>query len=102
HPPPLPLYPLSLHDALPISAVALARRLGKTPVVVKDAPGFIVNRVLMPYLREALYLLEDGFALKDIDLAMREFGMPMGPFEVLEDRKSTRLNSSHVSISYAV
>src|SRR5207249_4605882 len=85
HPPPLPLYPLSLHDALPISAVALARRLGKTPVVVKDAPGFIVNRVLMPYLREALYLLEDGFALKDIDLAMREFGMPMGPFEVLDE-----------------
>jgi 3-hydroxyacyl-CoA dehydrogenase/enoyl-CoA hydratase/3-hydroxybutyryl-CoA epimerase len=72
-------------DATLVTAVALARRLGKTPVVVKDAPGFIVNRVLMPYLREALYLLEDGFALKDIDLAMREFGMPMGPFEVLDE-----------------
>jgi 3-hydroxyacyl-CoA dehydrogenase/enoyl-CoA hydratase/3-hydroxybutyryl-CoA epimerase len=66
-------------------AVSFARALGKTPVVVRDAPGFVVNRLLMPYLREALYLLEEGYALRDIDTAMRRFGMPMGPFEVLDE-----------------
>ncbi len=66
-------------------AVALARRLGKTPVVVRDAPGFVVNRVLMPYLREALHLLEDGFGIRDVDAAMRAFGMPMGPLEVADE-----------------
>jgi 3-hydroxyacyl-CoA dehydrogenase len=72
-------------DATIVTAVALARRLGKTPVVVRDSPGFVVNRILMPYLREAMHLLEDGYPLKDIDAAMREFGMPMGPFEVLDE-----------------
>jgi 3-hydroxyacyl-CoA dehydrogenase/enoyl-CoA hydratase/3-hydroxybutyryl-CoA epimerase len=67
------------------TAIQLARRLGKTPVVVADAPGFVVNRVLMPYLREAMHLLEEGFPLPEIDGAMREFGMPMGPFEVLDE-----------------
>jgi len=67
------------------TAVAFARRLGKTPVVVNDAPGFVVNRVLMPYLREAMFLLEEGFELADIDASMRRFGMPMGPFEVLDE-----------------
>jgi 3-hydroxyacyl-CoA dehydrogenase/enoyl-CoA hydratase/3-hydroxybutyryl-CoA epimerase len=67
------------------TAVAFARRLGKTPVVVNDAPGFVVNRVLMPYLREAMFLLEEGFELSDIDAAMRRFGMPMGPFQVLDE-----------------
>ena len=66
-------------------AVGFARALGKTPVVVRDAAGFVVNRLLMPYLREALYLLEEGYALRDIDRAMRRFGMPMGPFEVLDE-----------------
>ena len=68
-----------------VTAVALARRLGKTPVVVNDAPGFVVNRVLMPYLREALYLLEEGYSIADIDASMRTFGMPMGPFEVVDE-----------------
>ncbi len=72
-------------DATLVSAVALARKLGKTPVVVKDAPGFIVNRILMPYLREAMVLLEEGYRLTEIDASMREFGMPMGPFEVLDE-----------------
>jgi len=66
-------------------AVAFARALGKTPVVVRDAAGFVVNRLLMPYLREAMFLLEEGYALRDIDTAMRRFGMPMGPFEVLDE-----------------
>ena len=72
-------------DAALVTAVALARRLGKTPVVVKDSPGFVVNRVLMPYLREALHMLEEGYALADLDTAMRRFGMPMGPFEVVDE-----------------
>ena len=72
-------------DQTMVTAVALARRLGKTPVVVNDAPGFVVNRILMPYLREALHLLEEGFGLTDIDQAMKAFGMPMGPFEVVDE-----------------
>lgn len=72
-------------DAALVTAVGLARRLGKTPVVVKDSPGFVVNRILMPYLREAMHLLEEGFAVADIDAAMRGFGMPMGPFEVVDE-----------------
>jgi 3-hydroxyacyl-CoA dehydrogenase/enoyl-CoA hydratase/3-hydroxybutyryl-CoA epimerase len=72
-------------DRALVTAVALARRLGKTPVVVNDAPGFIVNRVLMPYLREGLHLLEEGYPVTDIDASMRRFGMPMGPFEVVDE-----------------
>jgi 3-hydroxyacyl-CoA dehydrogenase/enoyl-CoA hydratase/3-hydroxybutyryl-CoA epimerase len=72
-------------DPALVTAVALARRLGKTPVVVNDAPGFVVNRILMPYLREAMHLLEEGYALAEIDASMRRFGMPMGPFEVVDE-----------------
>ncbi|MGH7730215.1 MAG: 3-hydroxyacyl-CoA dehydrogenase family protein, partial [Candidatus Eiseniibacteriota bacterium] len=72
-------------DQTLVTAVALARRLGKTPVVVADAPGFVVNRILMPYLSEAMALLEEGYPLGVIDQAMRRFGMPMGPFEVLDE-----------------
>ena len=56
-------------DQALVTAVTFARRLGKTPVVVNDAPGFVVNRVLMPYLREAIYLFEEGW-LADIDTSM--------------------------------
>ena len=72
-------------DSSLVTAVALARRLGKTPVVVKDSPGFVVNRVLMPYLREAMHLLEEGYGVAEIDAAMKRFGMPMGPFEVVDE-----------------
>ena len=67
------------------TAVTLARRLGRTPVVVNDGPGLVVNRVLMPCLREALHLVEDGYRLADVDAAMRAFGMPGGPFEVMDE-----------------
>ncbi len=72
-------------DRALVTAVALARRMGKTPVVVNDAPGFVVNRVLMPYLREGLHLLEEGYGIAEIDRSMRRFGMPMGPFEVVDE-----------------
>jgi 3-hydroxyacyl-CoA dehydrogenase/enoyl-CoA hydratase/3-hydroxybutyryl-CoA epimerase len=67
------------------TAVALVRRLGRTPVVVNDGPGFVVNRVLMPCLREALHLVEDGYRVADVDAAMRAFGMPRGPFELMDE-----------------
>jgi 3-hydroxyacyl-CoA dehydrogenase / enoyl-CoA hydratase / 3-hydroxybutyryl-CoA epimerase len=67
------------------TAVTLARRLGRTPVVVNDGPGFVVNRVWMPYLREALHLVEDGYRVADVDAAMRAFGMSRGPFEAMDE-----------------
>jgi len=66
------------------TAVALARRIGKTPIVVGDAPGFLVNRVLMTYLGEALVMLEEGARIDEIDSIMRDFGMPMGPLALLD------------------
>lgn len=63
----------------------LALDLGKTPVVVKDVPGFLVNRLLAPYLDEALCLVADGAAPENIDKALEEFGMPMGPCELIDE-----------------
>ncbi|GBD37711.1 Fatty acid oxidation complex subunit alpha [bacterium HR36] len=59
--------------------VAFAKRIGKTPIVVRDSPGFLVNRVLFPYLNEAMLLLEEGATPREVDRAAVEFGMPMGP-----------------------
>jgi 3-hydroxyacyl-CoA dehydrogenase/enoyl-CoA hydratase/3-hydroxybutyryl-CoA epimerase len=58
--------------------------LGKTPVVVKDSPGFVVNRILMPYLNEAVYLIPADWSIEAVDRSMRRFGMPMGPFQLLD------------------
>jgi 3-hydroxyacyl-CoA dehydrogenase len=66
------------------AAVAFTRRLGKTPVVVRDAPGFVVNRLLMPYLAEALQVLLRGGDVEAIDRAMVRFGMPMGPLALFD------------------
>jgi 3-hydroxyacyl-CoA dehydrogenase/enoyl-CoA hydratase/3-hydroxybutyryl-CoA epimerase len=63
---------------------ALAIRLGKTPVIVKDGPGFLVNRVLTFYLNEAMRLLVEGARIEPLDAAMTAFGMPMGPFVLLD------------------
>ncbi|HEX7528699.1 MAG TPA: 3-hydroxyacyl-CoA dehydrogenase NAD-binding domain-containing protein [Thermoanaerobaculia bacterium] len=63
----------------------LAKKLGKTPVVVKDSPGFLVNRILSPYIGEAARLLLEGNSMESIDKAMRAFGMPVGPIELLDD-----------------
>jgi len=64
---------------------ALAKTLGKTPVVVKDAPGFLVNRILAPYLSEAVRLVLDGCRIEDVDATMTAFGMPVGPLALLDD-----------------
>src|SRR5688572_25318005 len=66
------------------TAVAVATKLGKTPVVVGDGPGFIVNRVLMPYLSEAMKLAQEGVPIPKIDDAMRKWDMPMGPFVLMD------------------
>ena len=67
------------------TAVALTRKLGKTPVVVKNAPGFLVNRILMPYLNEGLHLFREGVHIESLDAAMTDFGMPMGPLRLLDE-----------------
>lgn len=60
------------------------RKLGKTPVLVKDTPGFLVNRLLMFYSSEAMWLLDEGYRIEDLDRAMTDWGMPVGPM-VLSD-----------------
>jgi 3-hydroxyacyl-CoA dehydrogenase/enoyl-CoA hydratase/3-hydroxybutyryl-CoA epimerase len=67
------------------TTIAVTARIGKTPIVVGDAPGFVVNRVLIPYLREALRIAEEGTPVPQIDEAMKRWGMPMGPFELLDE-----------------
>jgi 3-hydroxyacyl-CoA dehydrogenase/enoyl-CoA hydratase/3-hydroxybutyryl-CoA epimerase len=63
----------------------LAKTLGKTPVVVSDRPGFLVNRILAPYLSEAVRLVVEGSTIEDVDEAMTDFGMPVGPIALLDD-----------------
>lgn len=61
------------------------QKIGKLPVVVQDSPGFIVNRVLIPYLVEAGHLYDLGVDPEKIDKAMLDFGMPMGPLRLLDE-----------------
>ncbi len=69
-----------------VSAIAtLSRKLGKLPVIVNDGPGFLVNRILMPYLNEASKMLEQGNTIEEIDHALLQFGMPMGAFILLDE-----------------
>lgn len=67
-------------DETVASVVKLTKKLGKTPIVVKDVPGFLVNRILLPYMNEAAYLLQEGANIVFVDRLIEEFGMPMGPF----------------------
>jgi 3-hydroxyacyl-CoA dehydrogenase/enoyl-CoA hydratase/3-hydroxybutyryl-CoA epimerase len=71
-------------DAL-ATAAAFVQRIGKTPVIVRDSPGFVVNRVLMPYFMEAARLYEEGAGPREIDEPMLDFGMPMGPLRLLDE-----------------
>jgi 3-hydroxyacyl-CoA dehydrogenase/enoyl-CoA hydratase/3-hydroxybutyryl-CoA epimerase len=63
----------------------LAVALGKVPVVVGDGPGFLVNRILGPYLNEAGFLLAEFASVEEIDGVARAFGMPMGPFRLIDE-----------------
>jgi 3-hydroxyacyl-CoA dehydrogenase/enoyl-CoA hydratase/3-hydroxybutyryl-CoA epimerase len=67
------------------TATALARRLGKTPVVVRDGPGFLVNRLLAFYSAEAMWLLDEGHRVEAIDRALVDWGMPMGPLRLADE-----------------
>jgi 3-hydroxyacyl-CoA dehydrogenase / enoyl-CoA hydratase / 3-hydroxybutyryl-CoA epimerase len=66
------------------AAQAFARRLDKLPLPCRSAPGFVVNRVLMPYLHEAMFAAQEGVPLAVIDAAAVDFGMPMGPMELAD------------------
>jgi 3-hydroxyacyl-CoA dehydrogenase/enoyl-CoA hydratase/3-hydroxybutyryl-CoA epimerase len=65
-------------------AIAFCLHIGKLPLPVKSAPGFLVNRILMPYLVEAVTLFEEGVSAEAIDKAALDFGMPMGPVELAD------------------
>jgi 3-hydroxyacyl-CoA dehydrogenase / enoyl-CoA hydratase / 3-hydroxybutyryl-CoA epimerase len=72
-------------DEAVATVIALTRRLDKTAVLVRDGPGFLVNRILAPYLNEAAWLLAEGGAIQQIDRILRRFGMPMGPLRLLDE-----------------
>lgn len=64
----------------------LSKKMGKMPVVVKDGPGFLVNRLLLPYMAEAAYLLQEGQSIEFVDrVYVKQFGMPMGPFALMDE-----------------
>lgn len=65
-------------------AMAFVRKIDRLPLPVKSSPGFLVNRILMPYLLEAMELLKEGVPMTAIDKAMKDFGMPMGPITLAD------------------
>ncbi|HEX6925723.1 MAG TPA: 3-hydroxyacyl-CoA dehydrogenase NAD-binding domain-containing protein [Longimicrobiaceae bacterium] len=62
-----------------------AKRIGKTPIIVNDGPGFYVNRILGPYMNEAALLLEEGAAIDEVDEAMTAWGFPVGPITLFDE-----------------
>ncbi len=74
------------NDAVVATIFELSKKMGKMPVVVKDGPGFLVNRLLLPYMAEAAFLLDEGMSIEVVDEAyVKEFGMPMGPFALMDE-----------------
>ena len=65
-------------------ASAFTRQIGRLPLPVKSSPGFLVNRILMPYLLEAFQMASEGISILAIDKAATDFGMPMGPIELAD------------------
>ncbi len=65
-------------------ANAFTGAIDRLPLPTASAPGFLINRVLSPYLQEAMILVEEGVAIRDIDQVARDFGMPMGPLELAD------------------
>ena len=73
-------------DVATATIFELSKKMGKTPVVVKDGPGFLVNRLLMPYMIEAMFLMQDGMSIETVDrYYTHKFGMPMGPFRLMDE-----------------
>lgn len=73
-----------LDDSIELRALAFCKALGKLPVLVKGTPGFLVNRILMPYLLEALRMYAEGVPGVVIDKVAERFGMPIGPIELAD------------------
>ncbi|HEX4653095.1 MAG TPA: 3-hydroxyacyl-CoA dehydrogenase NAD-binding domain-containing protein [Candidatus Udaeobacter sp.] len=65
--------------------LSFARQIGKLPVIVRDSPGFLVNRVLFPYLLDAAELFESGLHPAKVDNALLQWGMPMGPLRLIDE-----------------
>ena len=89
-----PAYKMKLVEVIPTrftskevldSTIGFLRSLKRIPLVVKDSSGFLVNRMILPYLNEALFMLKKGFKAEEIENAMLDFGMPMGPLRLLEE-----------------
>lgn len=84
----MPLLEVVTHEGLDENALrraqAFGKALGKLPLAVKGTPGFLVNRILMPYLLEAMRLYNEGVPGPVLDRAARHFGMPMGPIELAD------------------
>ncbi len=66
-------------------ALKFVQQIGKLPIVVRDSPGFLVNRILLPYLAEAARCFQMGASVTEIDETMLEFGMPMGPLRLIDE-----------------
>jgi 3-hydroxyacyl-CoA dehydrogenase/enoyl-CoA hydratase/3-hydroxybutyryl-CoA epimerase len=66
-------------------AIQFVKSIGKLPVLVKDSPGFLVNRILLPYLVEAIRIFSEGHSVESIDRAILGFGMPMGPLRLNDE-----------------
>ncbi|WP_206484627.1 fatty acid oxidation complex subunit alpha FadJ [Thalassotalea sp. G2M2-11] len=85
----MPLAEIIAHDKTSdqtiSTTVALAKKQGKTPIVVKDKAGFYVNRILAPYMNEAAILLLSGEPVEKIDKALVKFGFPVGPMQLLDE-----------------
>ena len=71
-------------EAIVATAMRFAKAIRKTPVLVRNREGFLVNRLFIPYLKEAFWLLEEGADAPAIDGAMVEFGFPMGPLTLID------------------
>jgi len=76
--------PRTSPDAL-ATALQFVKAIGKLPVIVKDSPGFLVNRILMPYMIEAVRLFREGGAVAEVDRVMLDFGMSMGPLRLADE-----------------
>jgi len=73
-------------DEATAAVYELSKKMGKIPVVVKDAPGFLVNRLLVPYMVEAAFFLQEGMSIETVDrMFVKKYGMPMGPFLLMDE-----------------
>lgn len=83
------------------TAITFALQQQKIPLLVSDTPGFFINRILTPYLLEAIYCLIDGEAIEFIDNSLREFGFQIGPLEMIDDMGLDILEKSLPSLESA-